>query len=142
MSSPASGLMTPTYAGVDRAALAAGAHGLLVVTPYYNKPPQHALMRHFRHSPMPQTCPSCSTTSLAEPAHCRHDTLLRLPNIPGSWPTRTPRVTRTAPQVMAESDLAYYSGDDGLNLALLSIGAGGFVSVIGHLVADRLREMH
>jgi 4-hydroxy-tetrahydrodipicolinate synthase len=46
-----------------------------------------------------------------------------------------------ASQIMAQSDLAYYSGDDPLNLALLAIGAVGVVSVTGHLVADRHKQM-
>ena len=41
-------------------------------------------------------------------------------------------------QVLAGSDLAVYSGDDVSNLPLLAIGAAGFVSVTGHVVADRL----
>jgi 4-hydroxy-tetrahydrodipicolinate synthase len=47
-----------------------------------------------------------------------------------------------AARIMAESDLIYYSGDDGLNLPLLSVGAAGFVSVVGHVVADRLAALH
>ncbi len=43
--------------------------------------------------------------------------------------------------MLARTDLAYYSGDDMVNLPLLSIGAVGFVSVVGHLVGVRLREM-
>jgi 4-hydroxy-tetrahydrodipicolinate synthase len=43
--------------------------------------------------------------------------------------------------VMRETDLIYYSGDDALNLPLLSIGAQGFVSVAGHVAADKLRRM-
>ncbi|MDQ3580066.1 MAG: dihydrodipicolinate synthase family protein, partial [Actinomycetota bacterium] len=43
--------------------------------------------------------------------------------------------------VIASTDLAYYSGDDGLNLPWLSIGGVGYVSVIGHVVAGRLRTM-
>jgi 4-hydroxy-tetrahydrodipicolinate synthase len=46
-----------------------------------------------------------------------------------------------ASQVMAQSDLAYYSGDDPLNLALLAVGAVGVVSVTGHIVADRHKNM-
>ena len=38
-------------------------------------------------------------------------------------------------------DLGWYSGDDILNLPLLSVGANGFISVVGHLVADRIRAM-
>jgi 4-hydroxy-tetrahydrodipicolinate synthase len=44
-------------------------------------------------------------------------------------------------QVMAASDLVFYSGDDNLNLAWLSMGAAGFVSVVGHVVGADLREM-
>lgn len=43
--------------------------------------------------------------------------------------------------VMRSSALSYYSGDDALNLPLLSIGAVGFVSVVGHVAADQLRAM-
>ncbi len=42
---------------------------------------------------------------------------------------------------MARTDLAWYSGEDSLNLALLALGAGGMVSVVGHLVGDRLAKM-
>jgi 4-hydroxy-tetrahydrodipicolinate synthase len=42
---------------------------------------------------------------------------------------------------MARTDLAWYSGEDALNLALLAVGASGMVSVVGHLVGDRLRDM-
>ena len=42
---------------------------------------------------------------------------------------------------MATTTLAYYSGDDPVNLPWLSVGAVGFVSVIGHVVADRLRAL-
>jgi 4-hydroxy-tetrahydrodipicolinate synthase len=44
-------------------------------------------------------------------------------------------------EVLRRTDLVWYSGDDGMNLPLLSIGAAGFVSVTGHLVAARLREL-
>jgi 4-hydroxy-tetrahydrodipicolinate synthase len=46
-----------------------------------------------------------------------------------------------ATEIIATTGLAYYSGDDPVNLPLLSIGAVGFVSVIGHVVADRLRVL-
>src|SRR5207247_11296249 len=44
-------------------------------------------------------------------------------------------------QVMLSTDLVYYSGEDMLNLPMLAIGAAGFVSVVGHVVGDRLHEM-
>jgi 4-hydroxy-tetrahydrodipicolinate synthase len=42
---------------------------------------------------------------------------------------------------MAATDLVFYSGDDILNLPWLSVGAAGFVSVVGHVVGDRLHDM-
>jgi 4-hydroxy-tetrahydrodipicolinate synthase len=44
-------------------------------------------------------------------------------------------------QIMAETGLAYYSGDDALNLPWLTMGAVGFVSVWGHVAASQLRDM-
>ena len=56
--------------------------------------------------------------------------------------SRTPRATCTAAaQIIAETGLAYYSGDDALNLPWLAMGAVGFVSVWGHVAASQLREM-
>jgi 4-hydroxy-tetrahydrodipicolinate synthase len=43
--------------------------------------------------------------------------------------------------VMARTDLAWYCGDDALNLAFLALGAAGMISVVGHLVGDRLAQM-
>ncbi|MDQ4116598.1 MAG: dihydrodipicolinate synthase family protein, partial [Actinomycetota bacterium] len=48
---------------------------------------------------------------------------------------------RVGTEVLATTTLAYYSGDDPVNLPWLSVGAVGFVSVIGHVVADRLRAL-
>ena len=48
---------------------------------------------------------------------------------------------RIGTEVMATTKLAYYSGDDPVNLPWLAVGAAGFVSVIGHVVADRLRAL-
>ncbi len=42
---------------------------------------------------------------------------------------------------MLATDLVFYSGDDVVNLPWLSVGAVGCVSVVGHLVGDRLHEM-
>ena len=60
----------------------------------------------------------------------------------GSSASRTPRATLSATsQVLARTDLAYYCGDDLMNLPWLSIGAVGFISVTGHVVGDRMLEM-
>ncbi|BDM71836.1 4-hydroxy-tetrahydrodipicolinate synthase [Streptomyces sp. NPDC021749] len=126
-----------------RAAQDAGAHGLLAVTPYYSKPPQEGLLRHF--------------TAIADAT----DLPVMLYDIPGrsGVPINTETIVRLAehPRIVANKDakgdlgraswaiarsgLAWYSGDDMLNLPLLSVGAIGFVSVVGHVVTPELRAL-
>ncbi|MEV8392434.1 MULTISPECIES: 4-hydroxy-tetrahydrodipicolinate synthase [unclassified Streptomyces] len=126
-----------------RTAERAGAHGLLAVTPYYNKPPQEGLFRHF--------------SAIADATELP----VMLYDIPGrsGVPIDTETIVRLAqhPRIVANKDakgdlgraswaiaqsgLAWYSGDDMLNLPLLSVGAVGFVSVVGHVVTPELREL-
>lgn len=126
-----------------RQAEQAGAHGLLTVTPYYNKPPQEGLYQHF--------------TAIADATGLP----VMLYDIPGrsGVPISTETIVRLAehPRIVANKDakgdlgraswaiarsgLAWYSGDDMLNLPLLSVGAIGVVSVVGHLVTPELRAL-
>ena len=125
------------------AAEKAGADGLLAVTPYYSRPPQEGVYRHFTAiadaTGLPvilydipgRTATPIETETLVRLAE--HDRIVAVKDAKGdlgasSW-------------VMARTDLAYYSGDDMLNLPLLSIGAVGCVSVVSHLVAADLRAM-
>ena len=126
-----------------RRAERAGADGLLVVTPYYSKPPQHALLAHFRAvadaAALPvllYDIPGRTGTPIAT------ETLVRLaehPNIVGVKDAKDD-VAATS-EVLARTDLVYYCGTDMLNLPWLSLGAVGFVSVAGHVIGDRLHEM-
>ncbi|HEY6787935.1 MAG TPA: 4-hydroxy-tetrahydrodipicolinate synthase [Trebonia sp.] len=126
-----------------RQAERAGAHGLLVVTPYYNKPAQDALAVHFAAvadaTELPvliYDIPSRTAVAVAT------DTLVRLaehPRIIGVKDAKGDLVATS--HVLARTDLAYYSGDDMFNVPLLSIGAVGYISVTAHVVGDRLREM-
>jgi 4-hydroxy-tetrahydrodipicolinate synthase len=122
-----------------RAAEKAGAAGLLVVTPYYSKPPQAGLLAHFTavadSTDLPvmlYDIPGRSGTEIA------HETLVRLAEHPRIVANKDAKADVFAAQrVMAETDLAWYSGDDALYLPLLACGAVGIVSVTGHVVADR-----
>ena len=126
-----------------RTAQRAGAHGLLVVTPYYSKPPQAGLLHHFRTVAdatdlpiMLYDIPGRSGVPLA------HETLVSLAEHPHIVANKDAKADPfAAVRVMGETDLAWYSGDDALNLPLLSLGAAGMVSVIGHVAADRLAAM-
>jgi len=126
-----------------RQAEKAGAHGLLVVTPYYNKPAQNALVAHFTAIADATALPSIiydipgrTGTAVAT------DTLLRLAEHPKIVAVKDAKGDLAATsQVLAYSDLAYYSGDDPMNLPLWSLGAVGCISVTGHLVGDRIHAM-
>jgi 4-hydroxy-tetrahydrodipicolinate synthase len=126
-----------------KAAERAGAHGLLVVTPYYNKPPQSGLVAHFRAVAdatglpnMLYDIPGRTGTPIAA------DTLIRLSEHPRIVAVKDAKADfAAASHVMNATPLVFYSGDDMLNLPWLSLGAAGFVSVVGHVVGDRLHEM-
>ncbi|MFF4157143.1 4-hydroxy-tetrahydrodipicolinate synthase [Streptomyces sp. NPDC001678] len=126
-----------------RAAEQAGAHGLLVVAPYYNKPPQEGLRRHFTAIAdatglpvMLYDIPGRSGVAIET------ETMVRLAEHPRIVANKDAKGDLGAASwAMARSGLAWYSGDDMLNLPLLSVGAVGFVSVVGHLVAPELRAM-
>lgn len=121
----------------------AGAHGLLVVTPYYNKPPQAGIYAHMvavaDATDLPvmiYDIPGRAGVAI------NNDTMLQLAQHPKIVANKDAKGDLwAASQIMAQSDLAYYSGDDPLNLALLAIGAVGVVSVTGHIVADRHKLM-
>ncbi|MFE4973739.1 4-hydroxy-tetrahydrodipicolinate synthase [Kitasatospora sp. NPDC056651] len=126
-----------------RQAEAAGADGLLVVTPYYSKPPQEGLYRHnvavadaTGLPVMLYDIPGRSGVALS------HETLVRLGEHPRIVANKDAKGDLgAAAWAIARADLAWYSGDDALNLPLLSVGAVGVVSVVGHVVAGDLRAM-
>jgi 4-hydroxy-tetrahydrodipicolinate synthase len=126
-----------------RAAEQAGATGLLVVTPYYNKPPQAGLVAHFTAvadaTGLPvlvYDIPGRSATAIET------DTLVRLAEHPRIVAVKDAKEQVLASsEVMARTGLAYYCGDDPVNLPWLSIGACGFVSVHSHVIGDRLADL-
>ncbi|TQN31014.1 dihydrodipicolinate synthase [Haloactinospora alba] len=126
-----------------RAAERAGAHALLAVTPYYSKPPQEGLLRHFTMIAdatelpiMLYDIPGRTGVPIAS------ETLVRLAEHPRIIANKDAKDDLGASSwVMERTDLAYYCGTDMLNLPLLSVGAAGFVSVVGHIVGGDLHDM-
>jgi 4-hydroxy-tetrahydrodipicolinate synthase len=126
-----------------REAEKAGAHGVLIVTPYYSRPSQAGLYAHFTAvadaSCLPVMLYDIPPRSMVP---IEVDTLLRLAEHPRILAVKDAKGDLLAgSEVIANTHLAYYSGDDGLNLPWLSVGATGVVSVIGHVVAGRIRAM-
>jgi 4-hydroxy-tetrahydrodipicolinate synthase len=111
--------------------------------PYYSKPSQEGALAHFRAVADATELPVMlydipGRTGLALTV----ETLLRAAEHPRIVAVKDAKGDLlAATSVLRQTDLWWYSGDDGLNLPLLSLGAKGFVSVTGHLVADRLVTM-
>jgi 4-hydroxy-tetrahydrodipicolinate synthase len=120
-----------------------GVHGLLIVTPFYSKPPQEGLFRHFTTVAdatglpvMLYDIPGRTGVAIATETLVRlseHDRIVAVKDAKGD-------LFATA-EVQARTDLAFYSGDDALNLAHLTQGAAGMVSVVAHVAAARYAAM-
>jgi 4-hydroxy-tetrahydrodipicolinate synthase len=126
-----------------KASAAAGAHGLLVVTPYYSKPPQSGLVAHFTAvadaTALPVVLYDIPPRSVVPIEWDTVRTVAAHPNIVAIKDAKGD--LHGGAMIMAETGVAYYSGDDSLNLPWLAMGATGFISVWGHLAAGQLRNM-
>ncbi|MDN5760227.1 MAG: 4-hydroxy-tetrahydrodipicolinate synthase [Tomitella sp.] len=121
-----------------------GADALLVVTPYYNKPPQDCILDHFRivaeagdGAPvMLYDIPGRTGTALST------DTIRRAAEIEHVAAVKDAKGDLfEASRLMAETGLLWYSGDDVVNLPHLAQGAAGVVSVVGHVAGSQYAEM-
>ena len=129
-----------------RQAAAAGADGALVVVPYYNKPPQDGLAAHFRAiaeaAPelplMLYNIPGRTGCSMAPETVAQ---LMDCPNVVSFKAASGTTEEVTALRLACGSQLAIYSGDDGLTLPMVSVGAVGVVSVASHVVGPQIRAM-
>ncbi|MCW2550151.1 MAG: dihydrodipicolinate synthase [Mycobacterium sp.] len=131
-----------TAHSVEQAVMAekVGAGGALVVTPYYNRPPQAGIQAHFTAIADATELPVLLyDIPVRTGAPIATETLLRLAEHPRIVAVKDAKGDLLASSlVLAQTDLAYYSGEDALNLPLLSIGAAGFVSVVGHVFTPQL----
>jgi len=126
-----------------RAAEKAGAHGLLVVTPYYNKPPQAGIAKHFTTVAdstglpvMVYDIPHRAGVAVAT------ETMLRVAEHPGIVAVKDAKgdIEGTS-EVLRRTDLAYYSGEDAATLPWLSIGAVGVVGTSTHFTGAVVKDM-
>lgn len=126
-----------------RTAAGAGADGVMAVTPYYNRPPQEGLVRHFHAiadaTDLPMITydiPKRTGTSI------ELDTMMRIAEHPRIVANKDAKGDLEFTQWgIATTGLAWYCGDDILNLPMLTVGGAGMISVVGHLVGDRLHDM-
>lgn len=121
----------------------AGADALLVVTPYYSKPPQDAVEAHFLEVADASGLPLVlydipgRTGTRIEP-----ETMLRLAEHPRIVAVKDCAYDLMGTQkVLSRSDLAYYTGCDELILALYAVGGAGYISTVANVVPRHLRAV-
>lgn len=120
-----------------------GADGLLLVTPYYNKPSQDGVAAHFESVADASTVPVMlydipgrTGVQIAESTYARvarHERIVAVKDAVGDL--------FRGVRIMEETGLAFYSGDDVLNLGWLTHGGAGIVSVVGHVAGDDYAAM-
>lgn len=131
---------------MSRMAEDVGADGILVVTPYYNKPSQEGLYRHFRSVAEAVSLPAMLYNVPARTSvHLEAATVLRLArdvaNIVALKEAGGNMLQITDVVAGAPEGFVVYSGEDGLTLPMLALGAQGVVSVTSHLVGQDLQAM-
>ncbi|MEW9053781.1 MAG: 4-hydroxy-tetrahydrodipicolinate synthase [Neobacillus sp.] len=130
---------------LTRKAEEAGADGIMLVTPYYNKPSQEGMYQHFKSIAestslpvMLYNIPGRSVVNLSV------ETVVRLSEVPnivaikeasGNLDAMSEIISRTP------DDFTLYSGDDGLTIPVLAIGGAGVVSVASHMIGNEMQEM-
>ena len=123
----------------------AGADGLLIVTPYYNKPPQRGLVEHFTRIARATSLPILAYNIPGRTGlRIEHDTLLRMAEVENIVAVKdsTGDFDAIAHLVREAPDgFEAYSGDDWATFGYLCLGGVGIVSVASHLVGDRIRQM-
>ena len=128
---------------VAKSAATVGAHGVMAVTPYYNRPPQEGIIAHF-HAIADATDLPMLTYDIPKRTGTaiETETIVRIAEHPRIVANKDAKGDLDSAQWgMARTDLAWYCGDDILNLPMLAIGGAGMISVVGHLVGDRLKAM-
>jgi len=121
----------------------AGADGIMVVTPYYNKPTQAGILTHFRLI--------ADSTDLPVIAYdipgrtgvpIKYETFLRLAKHPNIVAVKDAKGDFSeVSRVMNQTDLIYFSGDDANALPALSIGASGLIGVTANIAAGPYRTI-
>ncbi|MDI9468698.1 MAG: 4-hydroxy-tetrahydrodipicolinate synthase [Bacillota bacterium] len=121
----------------------AGADALLCVTPYYNKTSQAGLVEHFRIAAQATglpvilyNVPSRTNLNIQPETYAR---LAEVPNIVGTKECNLSQVAET--RRLCGPDFLHYSGEDGLVLSMMALGASGVISVVANLVPERVRDL-
>lgn len=136
-----------TYASVEmtKKAEQIGVDAVMVVAPYYNKPNQEGLYQHFKTVAestslpvMVYNIPGRSVVNITPETVIR---LSKIPNIKAVKEASGDLNSMTAIIAGTDEDFLLYSGDDGLTLPAMAIGAAGVVSVASHVIGIEMQSM-
>jgi len=130
---------------LTHAAERAGAHGIMLVTPYYNKPPQAGMIDHFSRiageTSLPVLLYNVPSRTGANMLPKTVETLAAVPNIVAVKEASgsTDQVTEILRRV--PEDFRVYSGDDSMTLPIMALGGYGIVSVASHVAGLQIKKM-
>jgi len=122
-----------------------GVDGIMLVTPYYNKPSQEGMYQHFKAIAMETTLPvmlynipgrsavNMDVNTIIELS--KIDNITSVKEASGDLSRMTAIIHQTA------DDFMLYSGDDGITLPVLAIGGNGVVSVASHIIGNEMQQM-
>ncbi|WP_377520957.1 4-hydroxy-tetrahydrodipicolinate synthase [Priestia megaterium] len=136
-----------TYASIEltKKAEEIGVDAIMIVAPYYNKPNQEGLYKHFKtiaeSTELPvmlYNIPGRSVINMSVDTIVR---LAELPNVVALKDASGDLDAMTAIIAQTSDDFALYSGDDGLTLPVLAIGGTGIISVASHIMGNEMQEM-
>ena len=120
----------------------AGAHGVLVVTPYYNKPPQRAIVEHFKAVAAATDRPVMAYNIPGRVViNIEPETMAELAEIPNVTAVKQSNADLDQARRIVELGLDLYAGDDNLVLPFVELGGKGGVCVHTHVVGPQVKEM-
>ena len=120
----------------------AGAHGVLVVTPYYNKPPQRGIVEHFKAVAAATGRPLIAYNIPGRVVvNIEPETMTHLAEIPNVTAVKQSNADLDQARHIVELDLDLYAGDDDLVLPFVELGGRGGVCVHTHIVGPQVKEM-
>lgn len=130
---------------LSREAEKTGIDGLLLVCPYYNKPPQEGLYQHFKkvadsvHLPiMLYNIPARTSVNMQPSTMAR---LAQIDNVVAVKESTGDMEQATLLSSLLPEDVAIYSGDDALTLPMMAVGARGVVSTVSHIMGKEIKAM-
>ncbi|MCM3653832.1 4-hydroxy-tetrahydrodipicolinate synthase [Metabacillus litoralis] len=136
---------TKASISLTRLAEDAGVDGIMLVTPYYNKPSQEGMYQHFKAIAeatslpiMLYNIPGRSVVNMSVETIVRLskiDNIVCIKEASGDLDAMAQIISETA------SDFTLYSGDDGLTVPVLAIGGAGIISVASHIIGNEMQDM-